>query len=37
MEEWLKFHTYVVCNTKCSVKGQMIEDYWYYCQRFDGC
>lgn len=34
MKEWLKFHTYVVCNTKRSAKGQMIEDYWYYCQRF---
>lgn len=34
MEEWVKFHTYVVCNTKRSAKGQMIEDYWYYCQRF---
>lgn len=34
MEERLKFHTYIVCDTKRSAKGRMIEDYWYYCQRF---
>lgn len=22
------------CNTKLSAKDRMIEDYWYYCQRF---
>lgn len=34
MEEWLKFHTYIVCNTKRSAKCRMFEDYWYYCRRF---
>src|SRR5699024_9117710 len=34
IDEREKFHTYIVCNTKLSAKDRMIEDYWYYCQRF---
>ena len=34
IDERLKFYTYIVCNTKLSAKDRMIEDYWYYCQRF---
>lgn len=34
IDERLKFYTYIVCNAKLSAKDRMIEDYWYYCQRF---
>lgn len=35
MDEWLKVHTYVVCNNTLTALDKMIEEYQHLCERLE--